>query len=186
MATRTKKQKHASAMKGARTRKRNSSVTPRKRRRPAKKKGFLNDITGVEGKNAFRTLVSGTIGGGLYLVYEDQVDLGTTATPEKKALFGTIGAFAIALMAKKPNVGAGVMGAVAYDFFKTKELLGDPADVQMSRVDYADPLSNIPTTLSENGMYLAQTGEYDLADTVRMDEQGESYYPDYYASYNEV
>ena len=158
----TKEQRSQAAKKAARTRKRNENALakkkPVKKRKRATKKGFLSQIGGVDGRNAFKSMASGAVGGTLYLVYEDQVDLGAS-TPEKKGAVAVLGAYFLATMGKRPNTAAGIVGAAAYDFFKEKGLLGDPADVQMSRVEYADPLQNIPTMLSDNDMYLAQNGE---------------------------
>lgn len=189
MAKRTKAQRSASAKKAARTRRRNASAsaTPRRRRRrTTKKKGFLSDFTSVENRNAFNTMVSGTVGGGLYLVYEDQVTISGT-TPEKKVGLAVLGAYFIGVMGKKPNVSAGVMGAAAYDFFKAKGLLQDnmdlqdPAYNQMMRQNYADPLENVPLTLSDDAMMLAQSGQMSLQDAEELDN---SYLPNYADTFN--
>ena len=49
--------------------------------------------------------------------------------------------------------------------------------VQQGRVNYADPLQNIPVTLSENGMYLAANG-MPTSNAVNMD-LADNYLPDY-------
>jgi len=193
MATRrTKAQRSAAAKKAAATRKRNAAKkTTTRRRRPAKK-GMLSSMTGAEGRNAFRSMVSGAVGGGLYLVYEDQVDLGTNSTPEKKGALAVLGAYVLATMGKKPNMAAGITGAAAYDFFKEKGLLNDPGDVQYSRMEWADPLQNVPMTLSDDQMYLAQGGafgddmylaENDMYLAADQYEDMNEYQPDYAATY---
>lgn len=158
----TKAQRSAAAKKAARTRKRNAGSTTAKRRttrrRTTRKKGLLSMPSPAESRAAFKSLASGAVGGGLYLIYEDQVTL-QDPTPEKKALFAGIGSYLLATMGGKPQVAAGAVGAAAYDFFKAKGLLDDPADVQMSRVQYADPLQNIPVQLSDDQMHLAQGGD---------------------------
>lgn len=183
----------AAAHKAQLTRKRNLRAgskspakrsTTTKRRRPAKKKGFLSAMTGAESRNAFRSLASGTIGGGLYLIYEDQVAL-PDSTPEKKAAVAALGAYVLATMGKRPNVAAGIIGAAAYDFFKTKGLLSDSSDTQMQRMNYADPLQNIPIQLSDDAMNLAQAGEMNLAEAMEMDlaDGGDWYQPPYAETY---
>lgn len=159
-----------------------------KRRSPAKRKGFLSAMTGPEAKNAFRSMASGGVGGFLYLVYEDQVDLGSvTNLPEKKAGIAIFGAYLLATMGKRPDTASGIAGATMYDFFKTKGLLQDSAGTQMKRMKYANPLDNIPTHLSDNQMYLAQTGQMDLQDASNMDlaedGSGFSYEPPYAQTY---
>jgi len=181
---RTKAEQTAITKKSKATRRKNlRASTPMKRKRSSnpRKKGYLSAMTGVESRNAFRSLASGTIGGGLYLVYEDQVDLGTGSTPEKKGAIAAIGAFVLATMGKRPNVAAGIIGAASYDFFKTKGLLSDSSDTQMARMQYADPLQNIPIQLSDNQMYLTQTGEMNLAEATEFDlaDEGSWYQPIY-------
>ena len=190
----TKKQRSLAAQKAARTRKRNMAAKKTTRRRRPKKKGMLSAMTGAEGRNAFRSMVSGAVGGGLYLVYEDQVDLGTGSTPEKKGALAVLGAYVLATMGKRPNMAAGITGAAAYDFFKEKGLLNDPGAVQMGRMQYADPLSNIPVSLNDDQMYLAQGGDpMYLQDDMYL-QAGQhmgaagafgdgQYLPDYYATY---
>jgi len=181
MAKRTKAQRSASAKKAVRTRRRNATTTPtRRRRRTTKKKGFLSEISSVENRNAFSTMVSGSLGGLGYLVYEDQVTI-TNMTPERKGGLAVLGAYFVGVMGKKPNISAGIMGAAAYDFFKAKGLLQDdylqdPAYTQMQRQAYADPLQNVPMTLSDDAMMLAQSGEMSLQEASDMDN---SYLPDY-------
>lgn len=160
MAKMTKKQRSLAAKKAARTRRRNANKPKRRRRRRTRKnKGFLSAPSSAENQEAFKTMTSGAVGGGLYLVYEDQVDLGANSTPEKKAALAALGSYFLAAWGKKPKTAAGVVGAAAYDFFKTKGLLNDPADVQMSRMEYADPLQNVPVMLNDDEMYLQQGGD---------------------------
>jgi len=171
----TKAQRVAAAQKGARTRKRNqnkpaarrspkASTPVRRRRRATQKKGFLSDLTSAENRNAFKSLASGAIGGGLYAVYDEHVNL-NGATTEKRALFAGIGAYVIAVMGKRPNVAAGILGAAAADFIREKDLLSDAPDTQMARMSYADPLQNIPIMMSDDQMYLAANGsDMNLAD----------------------
>lgn len=182
--TRKSPKRVAAGKKAARTRKRTASTTPKRRRRTTKPKGFLSQIGGVEGRNAFRTLTSGAVGGTLYLVYEDQVDI-QNMTPEKKGAIAAVGAYALAVMGKKPNVAAGIIGAAAYDFFKEKGLLDDPMNTQMNRMKYADPLQNIPTMLSDDNMMLASNNEqmYLSQNGQDMYLQDDQYLPDYAATY---
>lgn len=158
------------------------SPAKRKRRSPAKRKGFLSAMTGAEGKNAFRALASGGVGGTLYLIYEDQVDLGTTTNiPEKKAAIAIFGAYLLATMGKKPDTAAGIAGAALYDFFKTKGLLSDASGTQMARMNYADPLKNIPEQLSDNDMYLMQSNQMSLQDSKFDLQDGSGFYQPPYA-----
>lgn len=181
----TKAQRSAAAKKAARTRKRNAAKKPvRRRRRSTAKKGFLSQIGGVESRNAFRSMASGAVGGTLYLVYEDQVDI-QNMTPEKKGAIAAVGAYFLAVMGKKPNTAAGIVGAAAYDFFKVKGLLNDPMQTQMSRINYANDLSNIPEMLSDEQMYLA-SDDMDLQDDMYLAEDmylQDQYLPDYAATY---
>lgn len=141
-------------------------------------------MSGAEGKAAFSTMVSGVVGGGLYLVYEDQVDLGQNSTPEKKGALALVGAYVLATMGKRPNIAAGITGAAAYDFFKAKGLLNDSASTQMDRMKWADPLQNVPVMLSDDDMYLAQGGNpLALAESGPFADDGQ-YLPDYAATYN--
>ena len=179
----------AAAKKAQATRKKNlrgnspakRKSTPAKRRKTTKKKGMLSAMTGVEARNAFRSMASGAVGGTLYLVYEDQVDLGVGSTPEKKGAIAVLGAYVLATMGKRPNTAAGIVGAAAYDFFKTKGLLEDSSDTQMKRMNYADPLKNVPIQLSDNQMLSLQTGEMNLsANSMDLaDNQDFNYQPPY-------
>lgn len=182
VAKRKSPKRVAAAKKAAATRRRNASKSPvRRRRRTTKKKGFLSEFGGVEDKAAFRTLVSGTVGGTAYLIYEDQVDT-ASMTPERKGLLAVVGAYAIARLGKKPETAAGVVGAAAYDFFKVKGLLGDGAGVQTDRMNWADPLNNVPVSLSEDEMlYLSQGGDPNLL--LSENNAEEQYLPNYAATY---
>lgn len=184
----------AAAKKAAATRRKNSRSlsapkrkTPaaRKRRKPTKKKGILGglgDFGSAENRNAFRTMISGGVGGALYQIYDAQVTI-PSETPEKKLLYAALGCYVLAIAGKKPMVAAGGIGAAAYDFFKAKGFLEDgPFSSQVARQQWADPLQNIPVTLSqdqamylqENQMYLQQNG---------MSLQDQQYLPDYAATY---
>lgn len=181
MAKMTKAQRSAAAKRAARTRKRNSSKPTRRRRTTRRrKKGLLSMPSQAESRAAFRSMASGTIGGGLYLIYEDQVDLGSGSTPEKKGAIAALGAYFLSTWGQKPNVAAGVMGAAAYDFFKEKGLLEDSAATQMKRMNYADPLSNVPIMMNDDQMYLAQGGAQ--GEDMYLQESGpfaEGYQPHY-------
>jgi len=179
---RTKAQQAAITKKALATRRKNlraagkpvSKTTPAKKRKyTPKKRGMLSAMTGAEGRNAFRQLASGVVGGGLYLIYEDQVTI-PGSTPEKKAVIAVVGAYILATMGKRPNVASGIIGAAAYDFFKVKGLLSDSADTQMKRMKYADPLQNVPVSLSDDAMLLAQSGQMNLADAQTFDLQQDS------------
>lgn len=151
------------------TRRRTMSAAPRRRVRrksTRRKKGFLSAV-GTETKTAVNAMFSNALGGVGYLVFEDQVVNGSTTpwTPEKKGLIGGLGlSYVCHVMLGKPNLGGGVMGAAAYDFFKTKGLLGLGDGSQMNRQQWADPLQNVPVMLSDDQMYLAQGGGMYLQD----------------------
>ena len=114
--------KKRTAAKAKRTRNANMALAAkakpkRRRKRTPAKKGFLSDFGSVQNQNTFKSMLSGAVGGGLYLVYEDQVSFGEETSPERKLLFASLGAYAFSIMGKRPNTGAGIMGAAAYDFF---------------------------------------------------------------------
>lgn len=175
----TKRRTKSRPKSSVRRRRTTMSAAPRKRRvrrRKSTKKGFLSAV-GTETKAAFNSMVSGSVGGGLYLLYEDQTaDAGMT--PEKKGLWALAGAYAVTVMGGKPNVGAGIMGAAAYDYFKTKGLLGDESE-QMRRQQWADPLQNVPVMLSDNEMYLAAGGDPNFALSQSNMDLADNYLPAY-------
>ena len=199
--TRTKAEQAAITKKAQATRRKNlragtpakrkttTAVTRKKRRSPAKKKGLLaglGDFGSVENRNTFRTMVSGSVGGMLYQIYDAQVTI-PAETPEKKLLYAAAGAYLLSMMGKKPSVAAGALGAATYDFFKEKGFLADgPLSSQVGRQQWADPLQNIPVTLSDNQMMSLQAGMHDNGMYLQDDNmalQDGQYLPDYAPTY---
>jgi len=133
-------------------------------------------------------MISGTVGGALYQIFDAQVTI-PAETPEKKLLYAGLGCYLLSMMGKRPQVAAGAMGAAAYDFFKAKGFLEDgPWGSQVSRQQWADPLQNIPVTLSDDQAMSLQAGMHEngmyLQDhNMNLQDAGGQYLPDYYATY---
>lgn len=150
------------------------TTTKRRRRRMTKKKGFLSEImTSTESKAGFQATTSGMIGGGIGYLYNHFVEDNNWSS-EVKCGLGALGGFLIASMGKRPNTGAGVAGSMTMLYMLEQGFLNDGASREMKRINYADPLTNLPETLSEDeAMYLQQNGMY-----LQQDDNGNMYLAD--------
>lgn len=144
--------------------KRKTTPTTR-RRKPAAKKGILSEfVTANEAKASFKAIMSGAIGVVPAIAIEK---IAVNANPSLQGMYMIGAGFAIASLGKAPNAGAGCAAVGVYKILQETGMLNDNAN-------YANPLQNMPMTLSEGEMdYLEQNGDY-----LQDDGYGVGYYQD--------
>jgi len=164
---RSKASYRAAALKGARTRKRNTPKTQRtratakpsrRRRRTTKKGSGLSELWNPKMAAASgKTILSGIGGGVSYRVVEKVL---ASQSQEMQMIVGGVLSFVTAAVFKAPNVAAGMAGAVTMRGMEYSGLLADNNDMNLQDHAYAHEIDRLPAVLNENGMYLEEESMY--------------------------
>lgn len=148
-----------------------------KRKRVGAKKGMLSELfSPATAKGAASAAISGFVGGGLAKTIDKLVP--TTWGLGARVLVIGGASFVAAGVLSMPNVGAGMMGGLAYQIAEKKLLAENDDDFEEAQFTDEEVLSEMPEYLADNGEVLLQDNTGQLRYLSEMQ-------PQYYAPYNQ-